>query len=299
MLRIALASSTAPTSRLHAVCALVLGATLSACGAAAPLPSPRPEQPAPTAEVRDPLAEPWMIRRAVGSVTHEIRLDAVLTSRIDSIEQSDTLRAIVAASWSKVAGAGGARLSGLLTSSRIAGADTALATTPAGLNLPIPFAAQLGARGDQPRFTSPRADDCSAAAAAVQSLREVMLSPPERLTKELSWADSARYVVCRDSLLLSVNSVRQYRVLGAVLRGGEVVVRVERRSTSTMSGDGTQFGEPLTIAAEGSGTAVLALRLDGGVPVAGEGDAELRMTMRGRRRTQELRQRTHITIVTP
>jgi hypothetical protein len=272
---------------------LVLGL---ACRPAAPAPGYPQRQREPAA--RDPLAAPWVIRPSASSFGNEIRLDAILSSRTDSLEHTDTLHTILAGTWSLVAGARPPRLSGLVSEFRVGVGDDSL-QSPEDLRFPFPFVATLEPRGRQPAFTAPRPDACGSAGAAVQTLREVFLSAPDTLTPDLAWSDSANYLVCRDSIPLTIRSVRQFRVLGAVSLDDEILVRVARTSSTSLSGDGTQLGEPLSISGTGTATMILELRLAGGAVVSGRGESELTLTMRGRRRTQELLQHTWITVAAP
>ncbi len=288
-----------PTSIPMLRALVVLGtAVVAACTAPAVLPTPRPapESEAPTRT--DPLSAPWTVDATSGSVVQEIRLEASLLSRVDTVERRDSIRTIVSAEWSRVHGDGAPRLAGLLTSFRVS-ADSTEPVTPLGLLLPVPFSALEGAGPTQARFTTPDPSGCGLEAAAASMLRELFVTLPRRLEPGTSWRDSSSYVVCRDSITLTVRSVREFRVTGAERRDGQVVVLLERRSQTTMRGEGHQFGEPLSIEADGDGLAQLAVRLSGGFVVAGSGESELRMTMRGRRRSQELTQHTRIEIVTP
>jgi len=110
------------------------------------------------------------------------------------------------------------------------------------------------------------------------------------------WSDSAAYVVCRDSIPLQTTVTRRFRVTGAMTRDGAVMVTIERRTGTTITGDGLQFGEPVHIEGAGTGALMLEVALDGGRVVFGSGESELRLTLTGRRRTQELTQRSRIAI---
>lgn len=268
-----------------------------ACGAP-PRPPVLPPTPGPAAPaVVDSLAGPWIPGTRSGSVQQEVRLTAALRSRVDSVDRLDTLQAIVGLEWARVAGSS-ARVSGLLRDFRVS-SDTAAPRVPNGLRLPVPFSALEGADGGQASVERPDPAGCGPEAAAVQALREVMLTLPRRLEIGSTWSDSARYAVCRDSIPLSVTSERTFRVAGAERIAGAVVLLIDRTSRVTMRGTGTQFGELLTIEATGTGAMRLAVRLEGAVVVQGRGESTLEMTMRGRRRTQTLAQHTHVEIAAP
>lgn len=272
-------------------------AALGVAGCAGPLARERNEGLAPR-------AERWLVRPSTASRVTELRLEGTLVSAVDTVERVDTLAALLRTTWTHAAPPAGAleipaRISGTLDAYLVAFGGSAALDSPVGLVLPLVYAAEQLGRDHQPRIALPNAEECSPAAAALSALRELWASPPDTLYVGLEWADSSQYVTCRDSVAVGVTSVRTYRVLGAEGRAGGTVVRVARRSTTRMSGSGTQLGEPLAITAGGAGEMVLELSLDGGAIVAGIGESELRMSMRSRRRSQELVQRIRLTIATP
>lgn len=278
-------------------CGLMLVAA-GACVAPAPAAAPRPIAAAPVPVATDPLSAPWIPEITRGSVTQELRLDAALVSRIDTVEHRDTIRTTLTAEWSRVTSDGALRISGLLTSFRVS-SDTSEPSTPAGLRLPLPFTALDAVGGLPARLVRPESSGCGLDAAAALGVREFFLSMPRRLELGTAWSDSARYTICRDSIPLSVESVREFRVTGAERRAEGIVVLLERRSRVTMRGEGKQYGETIVIEASGDGLVRLVVRLVGAFVEAGSGESSLRMTMRGRRRSQELTQHTRIVILTP
>lgn len=269
-----------------------------ACAPPVSTPSVRPIPAPGTPGVRDPLEAPWVMVRGAGSFAHRLRFESTLVSRVDTVERVDSSAATLSVSWSRLAGSDPARLSGLVTEYRVsAGAVEPQALT--GLLLPIPLVAAEGWSGTQARLEVPASGACGLVASVTPLLRELFVSPPARLVEGSSWSDSASYEICRDSIPLRVRSVRRFVVVGAERRGAEVLVLVDRTSSVSIAGGGMQFGEPLTITAAGTGTMRLEMRPAGAVVVLARGKSELTMTMRGRRRTQELRQHTRIEITSP
>lgn len=270
-----------------------------ACAAPASAPAPRPAPSSSgTPGVRDPLAAPWVMTRGTGTFAHTLRLSSALVSRVDTVERVDSSTATLGVSWSRLAGSEPARLSGLVTE-YVVGAGAGDPQALAGLLLPIPFSGTEGSSAAQARFEVPASGACGLAATVTPMLRELFVSPPTRLAEGASWSDSASYELCRDSIPLRIKSVRRFVVIGAEHRGSEVLVLVDRTSNVSLEGGGMQFGEPVTITAAGTGAMRLELRQAGAVVIAAQGESELTMTMRGRRRTQELRQHTRIEITSP
>ncbi len=277
---------------------VVLVGVAVACAAPASTPSARPD-PSPAAPgVRDPLEAPWVMTRGAGTFVHTLRLSSELASRVDTVERVDSSTATLRVSWSRLAGSDPARLSGLVTEYGV-GAGAVGPQALAGLLLPVPFSATEGWNASQARLEVPASAACGLAATVTSLVRELFVSPPTRLIEGSSWSDSASYELCRDSIPLRIRSVRRFVVVGAERRGSEVLVLVDRTSNVAIEGEGMQFGEPLTITATGTGAMRLELRPAGAVVVTAQGGSELSMTMRGRRRTQELRQHTRIEITSP
>ena len=284
--------------RVHPGWLVAVGVVAAACAAPASTPSARPAPAPGVASVRDPLAAPWTMTRDAGTFAHTLHLSSELVSRVDTVERVDSSTAVLTVSWSRLAGSDPARLSGLVTAYGVGDGATE-PEPPAQLMLPIPFSAIEGSNASQALLEVPSSGACGSAATVAPLLRELLVSPPARLVDGSSWSDSAAYELCRDSIPLRVRSVRRFVVVGAERRGTEVLVLVDRTSSVSIEGAGVQFGEPLTITAAGTGAMRLALRPAGALVVTAQGESELTMTMRGRRRTQELRQRTRLEILSP
>ncbi len=211
------------------------------------------------------------------------------------MERADTSEVELVATWTRLAGAGPARISGLVTEFRLGRDASALAAVP-GLLLPVPFAATEAHETRATEIDPPTAGACALAALALAPLRELFVAVPKEVSRGTAWTDTAAYTLCRDSIPLLVRVERRYVVVGAERRNGESVLLLDRVSRTRMSGAGSQFGEPIEISADGSAAMRLAVRLAGGVVSHGVGDAILEMRMRGRHRAQELRQHTRIEI---
>ena len=280
----------------RAVVAMLTAGGIAACAAPRPATEPAPRTTAvEQAPTRDPMRAPWTVTDDAGTWSNRIELASTLESRVDTVMRTDTSRVVLELSWSRLAGSPGG-LSGLVTAYRL-GVGAMEPDTVRGLLLPMAFRATEGRDGGQVRFEVPPSGPCSPLLAVVQPVRDLLVRPPGRLEPGTTWSDSATYTICRDSIPLEVTSRRSFVVRGAERRDGiGLVVVVDRTADVRLHGDGTQFGEPITIRAEGQGTMRLELLPRGGVVVSGEGDHELEMQMRGRRRSQDLTQRTRITI---
>ena len=219
-----------------------------------------------------------MVRTAGTTRTHELRLDATLVSRIDSIDRTDTLQR----SSDRPGRTPRRRVQRAQVPARIAGVDHGVSGRPsapsprsrhrARLSLPVAYAAESAdGVGAASPHAAPRRGVHAGGGRGVAALRELWVAPPDTLSSGTQWARLARV---RDLSRFRADhraSTRSFRVLGAESRLGQTLVLVERRSATQLSGSGTQFGEPLQLEAEGEGTMQLWLSLDGGAIRRGEG----------------------------
>lgn len=260
-------------------------------------PIPVPEKPVPI----DPLAEPWVVGVPRSPITHEITVTAAVraaaTTPALASATADTLRTLLSVRWDSTSRA--TARSGAVLDYRIdrnASGRARANTVPEGLALPVALSASLDVEHGVVRITAPDESGCGADAAVAQTVREVLVGAPRRLVRGASWRDSLRATVCRDSIPLTLVSIRSYVVEDARVEGGRVVVMIRRRSSSTFSGMGTQFGEPVTITGEGQGELLFGLGLDDGQMVDGNGLSTLTLSLTGRRKSQVVTQNARVEI---
>lgn len=248
----------------------------------------------------DPLRLPWLVRRTAAPVEQIVHVAAILESRTDSAAAArvDTLQSQLAVSWSSPSTRYPFRFVGSVTDYRVGAAAGDSLERIADLPLPFSFSAEQRHPSTQPVFRSPVASECGMPQASiVNGVRELWLSLPDTLSPGRTWKDSTTYVVCRDSIPLTTHVEREFRVTGAAWRDSAVVATIERRTTSRLSGNGQQFGEPISIRGEGTGSAMFEVSLATGMASFASGESLLELTMTGRRRSQHLTQRSRISIV--
>lgn len=286
-------------SAMHRRLLPVLALVIVACGPASPGRGRAPAARTTPAAAPDSLAGPWSLRNIGRPRTQVVTLSAVLRSRVDSAQREDTLASQAVLEWSLVPNATPRRAVGMVRAfSTIVGSDSAWQPL-AGLSMPVTFAAEVRSADAQPAFITPADGACDARAAVVQALRETWLSPPSSLARGSTWRDSASYPLCRDGIVLQVQSLRVFTVEDAVVRDGILVLRVRRETTSSLAGRGQQFGDSIVVTGTGRATAALEVSLDGAAILSGSGSSELRLQLQGRRRTQDLVQHGALIIRMP
>jgi hypothetical protein len=272
---------------------------VTACGTSVGGSRPARTSAGTAPAARDSLAGPWAFRNLGRPRTQRVTLSAVLQSRQDTLARVDTLASQTLLEWSVGPQSTPPRVVGMVRDfSIIIGSDSAWRSIP-DLAMPVSFIAEQLAADAQPRFVQPADSSCEARAAVVQALRETWLWPPTRVGVGTRWQDSTAYAICRDGVSLNAVSVRDYVVEGAQLREGQLVLRVRRHARTVLHGEGLQFGDSITVSGEGVAEATLELSLDGAAVVSGDGSSQLRLELRGRRRTQQLVQHGALVIRLP
>ncbi len=305
--------------------------TILGCGGQKPVVSAPTTAPVVTRV--DLLSQPWMLRAPMTPRAQRVAVSAVLTSRMNpltaadsgrNLTRVDTLASVLDARLEALRDRDAAertsefRLSELrLQVSRFvvrAGPDTAW-REPANVSAPFSLSV-LPQRGAVPALcpwapgapgapavsavSAVSATACAAAqVAAAEGWQELWVGAPRALQPGTTWRDSTSRVLVRDEIPLTVTSVRTFTVRDAVLRGGAVVVTVERRSTQVLAGEGRQFGELVQLSGTGEGTMRLEIALDDGAILSGVGTSSVLLRLVGRRRTQELTQLSQTTITAP
>lgn len=277
---------------------LVLGATLVVAGCVPAIirrpTSPTPAVPTPHSAFN--TAGPWVIAAAASQkVTIDTR--AVVTITSDTVTRVDTVQASLGASfvW---ASAAHRRVDGLLADYRVsvAGAPPA---APAGLQVNKPFSAARSTASTPLSFTLPAESSActNPALSALQGMHDAWINLPDTLVIGREWTDTVHTLSCRDRIPLRGVVVRRFRVQRAEVEGGaRVVVMIDRTSRGRMSGAGDQFGEPVSLEGESSGTLRYVVDPARGRPVRASGTSSLKLSLKSKLRNQAVRQESALTL---
>lgn len=277
---------------------LVLGATLVVAGCVpAIIRRPAPPTPAvPTPHRELNTAGPWTFAVAASQkVTVETR--AVVTIVSDTGTRVDTVQATLGASfvW---ASAAHRRVDGLLADYRVSVGGAAPAT-PAGLQVKKPFSAVRTDATPALAFTLPAESSACTdpALSALQGMYDAWIPLPDTLVIGREWADTVHTLSCRDRIPLRGVVVRRFRVQRAEVESGtRVVVMVDRTSRGRIAGAGDQFGEPVSLEGESSGTLRYVIDPALGRPVRASGTSSLKLSLKSKLRNQAVRQESALTL---
>ena len=255
---------------------------------------PVPAVPEPRSAVN--TAGPWAFAVATSQkVTIDTR--AVVTIASDTVTRVDTVQATLGASfvWATPAHR---RVDGLLADYRVSvgGAPPA---APTGLQVNKPFSAARTAASVGLSFTLPAESSACTdpALSALQGIYDAWIPLPDTLVVGREWADTVHTLSCRDRIPLRGVVIRRFRVLRADLEGGNrVVVTVDRTSRGKISGAGDQFGEPVSLEGESSGTLRYIIDPALGRPVRAVGTSSLKLSLKSKLRNQAVRQESVLTL---
>lgn len=276
--------------------AFLLGAVLTAC-TSGPGRRVLPTIATPTAVgARLNTVGPWVLTAAPSQkVTIDTR--AVVTIASDTVTRMDTVQATLAASfvW---ASAARRRVDGLLADYRVSVAGAPPAAPP-GLQVNRPFSATRSAANTALLFTLPAENSACTdpTLSALQGLHDAWIPLPDTLVIGREWADTVQTLSCRDRIPLRAVVLRRFRVQRAEVEDGtRVLVVIERTSRGRMSGAGEQFGEPVSLDGESSGTLRYIVDPALGRPVRASGTTLLKLALKSKLRNQAVRQESVLTL---
>lgn len=267
----------------------------SACRSTVPEQPLGRAAPAPVVAATSAGGGPWLYRPATQRRSATLDQQATVEIRQDTLARTDTVSLHAEVAYTVFAGTN--RVTGTVSAYRVH-AGSAAAGTPPGLGVPFPFGGDFPLRGRQLELTqpAPQATCASPAFGATQSLRDLWFQPPDTLRIGTSWTDSSTYLFCRDGIPLRTTSQREFRVTAFANNSGRVVLTVVRHARGTLSGDGAQAGEPLMISGTTTGDLTYQLAPATGELLSASGAALLEFTLTSRLRTQQVRQRSQITV---
>ncbi len=276
---------------------LSFAAAVSACfPGATKRPTAPPSAAAPFPAVPN-FTGPWVLATSLASQQVTITTRAVVTIADDTSTRMDTLRATLGASfvWASRAHE---RVDGILVDYRIA-VGGAAPDAPAGLQLPRPFSARSQPSSGSLAFTLPAENTACTdpTLSALQGMHDAWLLLPDTLVVGREWTDTVQTLSCRDRIPLRGTSVRRFRVRRAETQdGSRVVVMIERTSKGRIGGVGEQFGEPVSLAGESSGTLSYAVDPLLGRAVQASGSSLLSLSLTSRRKNQTVRQESSLIV---
>ena len=279
---------------------LVVAVMVAACRPPIPQQVIVPEAPPPApVVVASVTAGPWSWTPVRERRSYLVTQSALITTRQDTLTQIDSVSSELSAAFTSFVTAN--RISGAVTAFRVAtGARNP--STPAGLSFPIAIAATGTPSGFgidlQWSMTTPvEGAPCSTTAwTVVQGVRDLWFRAPETLRLGTTWRDSTSYTSCRDGIPLKLHMERTFRVSGVIEREGRAVLTVLRETLTTLSGEGTQFGERVQFTGTGMGSLQFELEPASGELLTGSGTSALALTMQSRLRTQRVQQAAVTTI---
>jgi hypothetical protein len=280
--------------RCLALSVLASVACLSACRTTG---TPRPTIPAtavPAHATAPNTTGPWVTTvPLMQRVT--VASDAVVSISGDGGARVDTMTTALSASFTWASRAH-RRVDGTLSEYRL-GVGSAAPTPLPGLTLPHPFNAE-GVDGALTLRYPAEANACTDPAHSVlQTMHDAWIPLPDTLVVGREWSDTVHTLSCRERVLLRGTSVRRFRVVrGEVTDGSKLVVLIDRIARSRLTGNGEQFGEPVSLMGDGTSTLRYVFDVATGRVMRAEGTSALAVNFTSARRKQRVQQDARITI---
>jgi hypothetical protein len=273
------------SSRLALAALVVTGACVSTPTARPPVRA-TPVAVAPVAGAN--LSGPWGVPYVTSVQRVSIGTQAVIVISGDPATRTDTLGSTLEATYARSPG-DHRRVDGSLLAYQLAPGSGAPMSVP-GLSVPVRFS--VDARQGTPEFRLPlESTACSEPALSVlQALHDAWMPLPDTIRPGMEWSDTVHTLSCRDRLPLRGTVVRRFKVAKGESDNGRVMVVIDRRIRSTLSGEGEQFGEHVTVEGAGDGTMQYVLDAAAGRLVRGDGTSRLELSFKSKRRNQKVRQ---------
>ncbi len=262
------------------------------------MPTPAPPRPSESAPADGLGAGPWHFAWGAGAQRYLVRSEAEVArgSERERVESEAQVTLAV-----QPAGSGGTRaISGRVDSLRVRASERVAGTAAAPPSTSVAVRGTIAARGAVRLESDAAAAGCASAAGAAAATalglaREAVPRVPATLSVGARWADTTSVAGCAGPLPVTVRAVSAYEVEGAA--GG--AVRVRRRTTSTVRGQGFAGGQSVRVQGSGSAEALLLLDPVRGAlrEVTGEGRATFSTTVGAAAQTFEQRTRVRVSAV--
>lgn len=259
--------------------------------APAPAPSPAPRtgdvaRPGTTVAGvetradRRPTATSWRFAWGTGARSYEVTVEAALEDAAREQERVVT-RAIITSALETVGR--GVAVRGTVdsltvdASARVAGESAAPAWEP------VRFTGTSDSRGVRIEAADPGAElRCATPIAAAVAMARAILPrvPAATLSVGTRWQDSSSVESCRSLVPTTTRTVHRYEVVSAEYTDdGAEVLRVRRRSSTAVRGQGLARGRPTSVVGAGEGEATLLLAPTDGRLVAIDGETRTTLTV--------------------
>ena len=256
--------------------------SLAACGSGLHPSTEAGPQPAATTPT------PAVARFAYAPGTVRARLDSRASIRVEG-ETTPPDTAVTELYVTLVLGDGaGAR-------PLIGSVDSVLASAGGGrplaaLPVPMPLRFQGTVEGGTVRVPRPAATaaDCSSPAGSILAIaRELLPALPADLSPGRHWSETVATTSCRGGVVLTTTAVHDYRV-SAATSGAGAPLRIARTTRYRLAGNGSQAGEPVSAAGQGTGTGELLVDRAAGRLLALTTQSTIDLTFMGGGRTQHV-----------
>ena len=163
----------------------------------------------------------------------------------------------------------------------------------AAIPSPVVLNAHVGANGRITVQDSSLVAECDlpSSGTTIAAARELLRAFPQTFELNQQWRDTVQTLSCRGGVHMRATTVSDYTVARIEGVGAAQVVRVARRGTLTLSGEGQQAGQNVTVSGTGRTTGTLTIDVPAGVVTESESRFETELTLFAGDRSQQFLQR--------
>ena len=230
---------------------------LAACATPRPPATPAPTSVEPVPATMPSVSTSWNFNFAPGAVAYRVSRSATITGDTDPQARRETSTNSTYESLT-LQPAGD-------TIAFTAVVDTFATTTQGAIGSAQPIQLPVQLSGTQIGDSIAVSDDsvaetCNPATSAlITDLHNLLPHFPALLTISMTWKDSTQSLGCQGSIPTRSRVLHSFRVLGENMYEGTRAVTVQRNDTVQAEGEGAQQRHPLTLIANGTGSAVYHL----------------------------------------
>ena len=176
----------------------------------------------------------------------------------------------------------------LITSARDSAAPLRRLVAPVAVQLPL-TAPPMATAGDSAALLS----TCDALEDAARALAsDVHVRIPVAVERGQSWSDSTFLVICRGGIPLTGTRLSRYQIVDVHEIRDSIVARVNRQTTLTISGTGTQGTRRISVRGQGTSDTMFSFDLTAGRFIESTGQSVLQLTFETIQQTDKVVQRS-------
>ena len=228
--------------------------------------------------------------------SYDLSQVTTVTVGSDGATADDTLRTTAGLTLSVSAGTGAHEVTVTIDSmviSSVRDTVTPVRQLPGPVVMHLPVIASMQESIDSVALLS----NCDSMEEAARALAgDVHVPIPVAVQQGRTWTDSSTVTLCRGGIPLSVTRVSRFEISDVRSSRDSTVVMVQRQTTLSLNGSGTQGARRITVRGDGTSQTVFTYDLRGGRFLGSTGQSELILGFETIQQTEQVVQRSTTSI---